>query len=496
LVVERRFVGGTFNQIAQTSANTTTYQDVTIPNIGTYEYRVKAIAGSVSSGYSNIATVAINTFADSGNYRPQFFGWGTNTVAGRGPGGITPKIIRVNTLTDTGTPLTLNGDGTYSGELRAALTALGPRFVLFERSGYVVLSSDIIVSSPYLTVAGQTAPSPGISVRNYTISIRTHDVVFQHFHIRLGDTAVGGEEDCVQMYQNQSYNIVLDHMSMSWAVDEVVGQSSGQGLIDRNITVWRSIISEGLHQSPRTNDAYNVSKGMNIYDHTHFMAVVQCLFAHNWERNPGAKGDTIFVEANNVLYDWSQDSATGIFDAGEGGDTPGLEDPVYASVIGNVFRAGPSTPDPTVAVGVRYMVTGAQLYRSDNVLDGGGKTITPFEVFNGDGINPNVGSAPVSIPGYVPLAGSATRTFVQANAGARPLDRDSVDTRIVNDVINRTGSIINSQNDVGGFPALANNNRSAVLPPNPFGIADAVGRTNLELWLESNATFGAAPLEP
>ena len=132
-------------------------------------------------------------------------GFGTETPAGRGG-----KIIKVTNLNDSG-----------SGSLRAALTASGPRIVVFEVSGTISLANKIRVYNPYLTVAGQTAPSPGITIKNYAWDIRTHDVLIQHVRLRVGDADpanLGGDAlDALQVRENSDsedvHNVVLDHVS-------------------------------------------------------------------------------------------------------------------------------------------------------------------------------------------------------------------------------------------------------------------------------------------
>jgi hypothetical protein len=92
----------------------------------------------------------------------------------------------------------------------------------------------------------------------------------------------------------------------------------------------------------------------------------------------------------------------------------------------------------------------------------------------------------VTVPGSTPLASGAVFDVVLTNAGARPADRDAVDLRLVNDVENRTGSHISSQQQVGGWPNLPVNGRTLLLPPDPHG-ASASGYTNLEVWLHNYA---------
>src|SRR5262245_2672041 len=102
-------------------------------------------------------------------------GYAMQTRAAYG-GGTPPSILRVTNLTDSG-----------EGSLRAALLTAGPRVVIFETSGNIALQSDICVTEPYVTLAGQTAPSPGITLQGFGIQWYTHDVLMQHLRIRPGD---------------------------------------------------------------------------------------------------------------------------------------------------------------------------------------------------------------------------------------------------------------------------------------------------------------------
>jgi hypothetical protein len=85
------------------------------------------------------------------------------------------------------------------------------------------------------------------------------------------------------------------------------------------------------------------------------------------------------------------------------------------------------------------------------------------------------------------MPSSAVETYVLGSAGARPLDRDPVDRRVITQVTSRTGNIIDSPSQVGGYPSLAVNYRALTLPANPNSVT-ASGYTNLELWLHQMAT--------
>lgn len=462
---------------------------------------------------------------------PCAFGTGMNTRAAYGAGS-NPTVYRVTTLVDDSTNTT-NGDGTHNSSLRAALEASGPRVVVFERSGTVVLQGDINVFNPYLTIAGQTSPSPGITIRGVSdtsqvsaggIAIRTHDVLVQHIRVRIGD---GGTRipqtqanDSLAVYGASTrdtsvsdvYNIVIDHCSMSWAGDK---DSVFIFLpTDAGITYWWNIISEALYRSKNvilgTTSAPS-SLGVGIFqNYTNLTArgtFIGNLMAHNSGRNPEIQGPVDVHVINNVIYDWGKDVtayqwATFLYseDASVG--------PMHVNVIGNKYIAGPTPAPftPLVAIGTFGIQSGTQLYMSDNTLDQTRQAITLYTHGSTDA---QVGSPAVSLSGITVLPSSGIEALVLAHAGARPADRDSVDTRIITEVTDRTGSTgtscpgitlapdgitvtaisgrICSQTDVGGWPSLATNTRAFTLPATPHHV-NASGYTDLEVVLHTAAT--------
>src|SRR5690554_961641 len=163
---------------------------------------------------------------------PGAAGFGMSTPAGRGG-----EIYKVTNLNDSG-----------SGSLRACVEASGPRVCVFEVSGAIQLQKDLRIQNPYITIAGQTAPSPGISLYGGTVRIYdTHDVLIQHIRIRVGDANGGSDpinRDALDLAGGSGVNnVVLDHVSASWALDEMVSVWKG-----RNVTIRNSIISEALDE--------------------------------------------------------------------------------------------------------------------------------------------------------------------------------------------------------------------------------------------------------
>jgi hypothetical protein len=431
------------------------------PTSATTTITINAAAASVTATYVPIS-VGLPVV-------PGAFGFGMQTRAAYG-GGVAPVVFRVQNVNDSGV-----------GSLRAAMEASGPRVVIFEISGNIPLSTEIVVTSPYLTVAGQTAPSPGITLQFYGLQIQTHDVLIQHIRIRPGgDTCNIG----IEAFQTGNpYNLVFDHLSVSWSQSKnYVFTNSAQ---DMNMTVWRNISSEPLYNAPGRegcpSGGAGFAYGLLFRNNAKNAAVIQTLFAHNSERNPDTSGSAITYSANNYIYDW-QTLAT-FYEDPDGVEPPGL----LATHVGNAYKTGPSTDTPRYLYGSRYLATGSKVYIADTDVDYTGAVPTGFTVIGGDGIDPQVGTPPVTSD-YTPVAASAVPTLVLANAGARPTDRDSVDTRIVNEVTNRTGSLIATQADVGGWPALAVNVVPLTLPANPNTVT-ASGYTNLEVWLHGYAAL-------
>lgn len=415
--------------------------------------------------------------------------------------GSNPTVYHITSLADSG-----------AGTLRAALTASGPRVVVFERSGYIDLTSDLAITHPCLTVAGQTAPSPGITVRaasagltEVLITINTHDVLFQHFAIRPGVSNGSTCNGALQIYGGDQQYIVLDHMSFSWGQDENVGFNWTNGQ-STDAVVYRSITAEGLVRASGsgscTGGGFSNGHGILIDTDARRVAVIQTLYATNYERNPYMLGRTYTTHINNVQY--QVHGPWGFFynNGSVCGPGCGTNDPWYSSVVGNVYIKGPNTcctggGDDSQGFAFVYSVNGTdspniagnQIYRNDNIIANQDGTIVTEH--NGYSYDPNVGAPPSQAPmpaGFTPLASSAVEAFVLAHAGARPADRDAVDTRIVAYVTARGGNFISSESDVGGYPSLATNTRALTEPASEHSDSGN-GYTNLEVWLQGYAAI-------
>ncbi len=264
-------------------------------------------------------------------------GFGSTTPGGRGG-----RVIFVTNLNDAG-----------PGSLRAACEAEGPRIVIFRVSGLIALAEPLVIKNPYITIAGQTAPGDGICLRNYTFVIATHDVVVRYLRSRLGDLS-GQEADSITLASGAE-NVILDHCSASWSVDEVLSLAGNVS----NVTVQWCLIAEGLNHSKHKKGAHGYgslsrANGPVTWHHN--------LWAHNNSRNPrlgdnyGRPPYPTFDVRNNVIYDYGE-IASGL--------TQGV---LKVNYVANYIRPGPSSKARTpIQVGGPSDLS---FYIRENVFEG------------------------------------------------------------------------------------------------------------------------------
>lgn len=406
-------------------------------------------------------------------------GFGMQTVAGSGrhldpP---TTSVLRVTNLDDSG-----------PGSLREALAVESPRTVIFEVSGTIELESNLGIAAPYATVAGQTAPSPGITLKGWQFSVgaSAHDVLIQHLRFRVGDEPDGpdyNERDCMKQGGD---NVVIDHCSFSWSVDELVDTRASDQ------TYRHCLFGEALH-SPLHPETLH-SRGLFVASAAERVSVIGNLFAHNAARNP-VFSSVAAVAVNNVVYNYLGSGLR---------VTARADGPAQVSMIGNhVIRGQDSNPAP-YSINILCNQPSSRIYLADTIM-GEASYATPDEhwafITHQTDVSDDTPVAaevranepPLEVPRLWPRPSSEVLDWVLATAGARPADRDEVDQRIVDDVQGGTGQIIASQQDVGGWPALAENHRELSLPDDPDGDSDDDGYTNLEEWLHEQAAALEAP---
>ncbi len=412
-------------------------------------------------------------------------GFGMETPAGRG--GTVYKVTN------------LNASGT--GSLKACIDGTTARVCVFEVSGSIRLTADLIVRNGNLTIAGQTAPSPGIMIRGAALRIQANDILVQHIRVRAGDDANGPDpnnRDSLKIEgtdANPRKNIVIDHCSFSWAIDE---NASVWGAHD-NITFSNNIFSEPLNESLHMSDdgktrqkhGYGVLLGTSVSGGR--VTMIGNLLAHQVSRNPLARSrELVFV--NNLVYDRADVDYDGQTDSSR---------VTKSSLVGNLFLQGPAHTRSTKPIylntnGTYSLVAGARVYVNDNLAPDSGSSLPELITYTGGNVISNLlqtSSAPVWNSGLTATstANNAVYDMVLREVGARPADRDTVDKRVVASVRARTGGIINCvasngttrcNKNGGRWPTMKQNTRRLTLPSNPGGVASN-GYTNLENWLNA-----------
>ena len=395
------------------------------------------------------------------DYVPSFpgaEGHGSRTRGGRGG-----KVIAVTNLHDSG-----------PGSLRDAIEAEGPRIVVFRVSGTIDLKSTLSITHPYITIAGQTAPGDGVAIKRYPLSIDADEVILRYLRVRLGDET-GDDADAISSRYRK--NIIVDHVSASWSVDEVLSIYHCE-----DATVQWSVISESLYDSAHVKGTHGFGGiwgcDRGTYHHN--------LLAHHTSRNPRlASGAGHTDLRNNVIYNWG-------FHSTYGGEKQQVGNPNFnfttVNMVANYYKPGPATESGAV----RHRIVSpssregasdfGQWYVADNYMVGEPKVSADNWA---GGVQPQGGDTHIKVlklaapwdamPIRQQTAEEAYRLVLQ-HAGASLPKRDSIDARIIEEV--RTGTarfgetfggggkgIINSPAAVGGWPHLA----SRPAPPDTDG---------------------------
>lgn len=355
------------------------------------------------------------------------------------PGGRGGKVIVVTSLAD-------EGPGTF----REACETGGARIIVFNVSGVIRLSSPIHLRAPYVTIAGQTAPGDGVCLTGASFLIDTHDVVIRHMRFRRGAQDVAFRDDAIG--GNPVGNIMIDHCSASWGLDENMSiyrhvynrDETGHGLKlpTVNITIQNSVFSEAM-------DTYNHAFGGTIGGHNCMFA--RNLFASNISRNCSVGMNEGFNFVNNVTFNWWNRSV-------DGGDNTSL-----FNIINNYFKPGPITPlDKPISYRILKPESGrdkskalsfGKAYVSGNIVHGN-KKVTKDNWNGGVQLADDVKeeeflskirvNEPFPMPHVTIMPAQKAYNFVMENVGANFPKRDAVDARIVKSV--QTGKSIYVEN--------------------------------------------------
>jgi hypothetical protein len=384
-------------------------------------------------------------------------GFGKYTSGGRGG-----DVYKVTNLNDSG-----------PGSFREACSASGPRTIVFDVSGNINLNSDIVVTNGDLTIAGQTAPGDGICVAQSSFIVQASNVMVRHLRFRLGDNGykdangniVGSDsedKDVVRILGKPegTNNVIFDHCSMSWSIDEIVeiygSTNAADGVTD--VTFQYCIFSEALYSSHHTSG--NNSEGFKMSENSDNVSLYKNLFSSNWENSIRSEGGCSFEMINNIVYNMRYTTAIGTAN--------------HFALINSYFKKGEPfllaeyMADYYTAPG--YPAAQTQAYASGNISDYAGLSeldgaLLPFEQAN-----------PPLDSGISPDTVNDAITDILDNSGAILPIRDAVDNRIINGYNTTTSTIIDTQAEVGGFPTL--NSTSALQDTDNDGMPDSWEITN------------------
>jgi pectate lyase len=347
-------------------------------------------------------------------------GWGAVSKGGRGG-----QVIKVTNLNASG-----------PGSLAEACATDGPRIIVFEVSG--VIRGDIRITRPFVTIAGQTAPGAGITVEGVVSSydFGVHDIIIRHLRVRpRRDIGSGG--DCIQLGglgpgKTGTYNIMLDHLSLSWGNDEIIDLYHAH-----DVTVQWCTIEESDDQG-HTKGAHNYGL-ISAAEDSGAVSVHHNLWAHQARRVPCMapyRENAASDFCNNLIYN----CRGGYVDDGHG---VRARSPV--NLYRNYYRRGPQTqariypyalsPDMSYYVRDNYFEDWGYQGHPRHWNWGGPDAVPKWIQFNRNG---NELDAPAKTPEIELVDARAAFELILARAGCWP--RDRVTSRTVDEVKARTGA--------------------------------------------------------
>jgi pectate lyase len=343
-----------------------------------------------------------------------------------------------------------NLDDHGPGSLREAVDTDGPRTIVFRVSGTIPLESDLEISKPFCTIAGQTSPGDGICLRNYALIVSgTHDVVIRYLRVRRGDES-GKQDDGIDTQEDAKHerfaeNVIIDHCSVSWTCDEAINTWHHS----RNVTFQWCIVSEALHNAVHVGHGFAATLGgeNTTYHHN--------LLANCPGRDPSIGGNHIYPVTNldfrnNVIFNWQERTMDG--------------KPQSLNSVNNYWKPGPSTTLKNRLLKMDKIGDGTQgkFYVNGNLYWGNDALSANNRLgIEADGnVNPDDWLVKEPFPFAPVQTQSPTEAYalVLIDGGANLPKRDTVDRRILEET--RTGKttfgngIIQSQTDVGGWPEL------------------------------------------
>lgn len=378
--------------------------------------------------------------------------WAEPHAADPTKGGAGGRIIRVTTLAKAG-----------PGSFAEALATKGPRTIVFEVGGVIDLGrSSLDIAEPFVTVAGQTAPSPGITIIKGGIDVKTHDVVLSHLRVMTGADGQaklsGWEADAFSTVA--AHNLVIEHCSFMWGIDENMS-ASGPRFTGNSVAEWRAgtshhivfrdnIAAEGLANSSHPKGEH--SKGSLIHDNATNITFYRNIWAHNVERTPLVKGGAQVSLINNIIYNPGHRAVhynlMNLEWAGQAYVTGEI------TAVGNVMRGGNDTNE-----GLPFLMLGgdgdlAYFGKDNRVVDRHGNPLPQFGRYGETQAKLITAKSPLAdVSQYRILPSGEVETSVLSTAGARPWDRAPDDIRVLFFVAEGRGDIIDDESEVGGYPS-------------------------------------------
>lgn len=360
-------------------------------------------------------------------------GFGAYALGGRGG-----QVYHVTTLEDTDDP----------GSLRHAVEAEGPRTVVFDVSGTIQLRDHLRIRNPFITIAGQTAPGEGVCLRDASLTINADDVVVRFLRCRLGDAGKGGDAISI----SSGNRIIVDHCSASWSLDEVISASTRRPTLS-DVTVQWCFITEALN--PRGHGFGSLIRGTGNARYTFH----HNLYAHNRGRNPRPGNYDINPHdkdplgllldfRNNLIYNF------GGSHAGYNADKSSV---TRLNYVGNALIPGAESSSNWHAYQIGSTYNRGHFV--DNLMNGklpeDPWRVVHFKEWTVEQIAAYKQAEPFETGPIKTEAPAKAAERVLTIGGASQPKRDTVDLRIVDTVLKRTGKFIVSQKDVGGWPDLA-----------------------------------------
>ena len=362
-------------------------------------------------------------------------GYGRNAVGGRGG-----KVVYVTNLNDDG-----------AGSLREACTAdIGPRTIMFKVAGVIQLKSRLVCNQDYVTIAGQTAPGKGITIKSAPIGFTGKDMVIRFMRVRLG---YGATYDGMGLTGGD--HSILDHASISWTIDEAFSSRGG-----KNLTLQRTLISEALDVADHQNYAAGTGHGYAATIGGDIGSFHHNLLAHNagrnWSLGGGLDGNGYYAGRldifNNVVYNWKSRVTDG-----------GAHE---VNFVGNYYKEGAGTTLHGYTLRAQFEGTGKgsqAYYYHNNILQATNGSFTcngnndncgrEYTLSGGQVLDWEPWNSKPFFASYATVqSASAAYKDVLSDVGQTMPILDNHDQRMIRETKNGTYSVVGSVGKTKGIP--------------------------------------------